>query len=152
MKNMTTKMFLSVIAATLLPLSMQALAATAQAPADLRIPAIKLINTEDGRSSFVKGTVTSLEKINTQNLWFSNTFEPWQQGVHPAPRKQYVVSMKGRLRFKVSDGSSFILEPGTVLLAEDTVGEGHSWEIIDGKEWVRMYIPMVDDDDHFSAL
>ncbi|MEN0586401.1 MULTISPECIES: hypothetical protein [unclassified Kosakonia] len=115
-----------------------------------RIPAIKLINTADNHSAFIKGSVPSLAKLSSQNLYFSNTFEEWQKGVHPAPKKQYVVTMKGKLKFRVSDGSTFIIEPGTVLLAADTAGEGHSWDIVDGKEWVRVYIP-VGDDDHFIA-
>ncbi|QHM96930.1 hypothetical protein [Kosakonia sacchari] len=115
-----------------------------------RIPAVKLINTPDNHSAFIKGSVPSLAKLSSQNLYFSNTFEEWQKGVHPAPKKQYVVTMKGKLKFRVSDGSTFIIEPGTVLLAADTTGEGHSWDIVDGKEWVRVYIP-VGDDDHFIA-
>lgn len=115
-----------------------------------RIPAIKLINTPDNHSAFIKGSVPSLAKLSSQNLYFSNTFEEWQKGVHPAPKKQYVVTMKGKLKFRVSDGSTFIIEPGTVLLAADTAGEGHSWDIVDGKEWIRVYIP-VGDDDHFIA-
>lgn len=115
-----------------------------------RIPAVKLINTPDNHSAFIKGSVPSLAKLSSQNLYFSNTFEEWQKGVHPAPKKQYVVTMKGTLKFKVSDGSTFLIEPGTVLLAADTAGEGHSWDIVDGKEWVRVYIP-VGEDDHFIA-
>ena len=115
-----------------------------------RIPAIKLINTPDNHSAFIKGSVPSLAKLSSQNLYFSNTFEEWQKGEHPAPKKQYVVTMKGKLKFRVSDGSTFIIEPGTVLLAADTAGEGHSWDIVDGKEWIRVYIP-VGDDDHFIA-
>lgn len=114
------------------------------------IPAIKLINTADNHSAFIRGSIPSLAKISSENLYFSNTFEEWQKGVHPAPKKQYVVTMKGKLKFKVSDGSTFIIEPGTVLLADDTQGEGHSWDIIEGKEWVRVYIP-VGDNDHFVA-
>lgn len=118
--------------------------------AEHRIPAVKLINTADNHSAFVKGSIPSLAKFSSENLYFSNTFEEWQKGVHPAPKKQYVVTLKGKLKFKVSDGSTFIIEPGTVLLAADTAGEGHSWDIVDGKEWVRVYIP-VGEDDHFIA-
>ncbi|MBS0848321.1 hypothetical protein [Citrobacter sp. JGM124] len=114
------------------------------------IPAVKLINTADNHSAFVRGSIPSLANFSSEDLYFSNTFEEWQKGVHPAPKKQYVVTMKGKLKFKVSDGSTFIIEPGTVLLAADTAGEGHSWDIIEGKEWVRVYIP-VGDDDHFIA-
>lgn len=115
-----------------------------------RIKAIKLINTPDNRSSFIKGYVPSLAKISSEGFYFSNTFEEWQKGVHPAPKKQYVVTTKGKLKFRVSDGSTFIIEPGTILLAADTAGEGHSWSIVEGNEWVRVYIP-VGDDDHFIA-
>lgn len=115
-----------------------------------RIPAIKLVNTANNHSAFVRGSIPSLAKLSSEGLYFSNTFEEWQKGIHPAPKKQYVVTIKGRLKFKVSDGSTFIIEPGTVLLAADTAGEGHSWDIIDGKEWVRVYIP-VGDNDHFIA-
>lgn len=116
-----------------------------------RLPAYRLINTPDNRAAFIKGSVPGLEKIPAQTFWFSNTIEEWQKGVHPAPRKQYVVTLKGTLKFKVSDGSTFMIVPGTVLLAEDTEGEGHSWEIIDGDEWVRAYIPISGTTDYFIA-
>ncbi len=118
--------------------------------AEHRIPAVELINTPNNHSAFIRGSIPSLAKLSSQGLYFSNTFEEWQKGIHPAPKKQYVVTLKGKLKFKVSDGSTFIIEPGTVLLAADTAGDGHSWDIIDGKEWVRVYIP-VGDDDHFIA-
>lgn len=118
--------------------------------AEHRIPVVKLINTTDNHSAFIRGSIPSLAKISSENLYFSNTFEEWQKGIHPAPKKQYVVTMKGKLKFKVSDGSTFMIEPGTVLLADDTQGEGHSWDIVEGKEWVRVYIP-VGDNDHFIA-
>lgn len=109
------------------------------------VPAVKLINIEGGRSSFVRGYVPSLAKTSSKDLYFSNTFEDWQKGVHPAPRRQYVVTMKGKLQFKVSDGSTFVIEPGVVLIADDTAGEGHSWNIVEGSEWVRVYIPVAND-------
>jgi hypothetical protein len=146
-----TSLSLLMIAGLLASTASYSQSANTTPKADTLLPAIKLINTPDQHSAFVRGTIPSLEKIQTQNFWFSNTFEEWQKGVHPAPRKQYVVTMKGTLKFKVSDGSTFLLQPGTVLIAEDTEGEGHSWEIVDGKEWVRMYIPIVDNNDHFTA-
>ncbi|MEI7189616.1 hypothetical protein [Dickeya dianthicola] len=116
-----------------------------------RIPAIKLITTPDNHSAYLKGSVPALEKISAQNFWINNSVEEWEKNTHPAPRKQYVITLKGKLKFKVSDGSTFILSPGTVLLAEDTNGEGHSWELIDGDEWVRVYIPMTSNNDYFVA-
>ncbi|WCG84708.1 hypothetical protein [Pectobacterium sp. A5351] len=117
---------------------------------EARIPAIKLINTPDNHSAFVTGSVPALEKITAQKFWLSNSTEDWEMNVHPAPRKQYVITLKGTLKFRVSDGSTFLLSPGTVLIAADTQGEGHSWEMVEGTEWVRIYIPIVDDSDYFT--
>ncbi|GKX41930.1 hypothetical protein SOASR015_09640 [Pectobacterium carotovorum subsp. carotovorum] len=90
-----------------------------------------------------------MEKITAQKFWLSNATEAWEMNVHPAPRKQYVITLKGTLKFRVSDGSTFLLSPGTVLIAADTQGEGHSWEMVEGNEWVRIYIPIVEDNDRF---
>ncbi|AIR68038.1 hypothetical protein [Dickeya fangzhongdai] len=135
------------VIASLMPL--EGIAETSTNPA--RIPAIKLITTPDNHSAYLKGSIPALEKITSQNFWINNSVEEWEKNTHPAPRKQYVITLKGKLKFKVSDGSTFILSPGTVLLAEDTNGEGHSWELIDGDEWVRVYIPMTDNNDYFAA-
>ncbi|WCM93565.1 hypothetical protein M5C99_02170 [Acidovorax sp. NCPPB 2350] len=136
-----------------LGLVLAAVAATGPAHAEEapRIPAIKLYNTPDNQAAFVRGTIPALSKIPSREFWLSNSVEAWQQGVHPAPRRQYVVTMKGELEFKVSDGSTFRLAPGTVLLAEDTEGAGHSWKMLSAdNEWVRMYIPMVSGDGGFE--
>ncbi|MEH2920343.1 hypothetical protein ACFFL1_01445 [Samsonia erythrinae] len=114
-----------------------------------RIPAIKLINTADHHAAFVVGSVPALEKITAQKFWLSNSTEAWEMNTHPAPRKQYVITLQGTLKFRVSDGSTFLLSPGTILIADDTKSEGHSWEMVKGDKWVRVYIPVVGDDDHF---
>ncbi|RLM25740.1 hypothetical protein BIY29_06650 [Brenneria alni] len=116
---------------------------------DSRIPAIKLINTPGNHSAFLKGSIPALEKLPAQKFWLNNSTEDWEKSIHPAPRKQYVITLRGTLKFKVSDGSTFIISPGTVLLAEDTLGDGHSWEMIEGNEWVRAYIPIIDNNDYF---
>jgi quercetin dioxygenase-like cupin family protein len=63
-----------------------------------------------------------------------------------------VLTLKGKLRFTVSNGETFIIEPGIILIANDTKGVGHTWEIVDGNEWERIYIPLEEDvEDHFIA-
>ncbi|UUW07645.1 hypothetical protein NLG42_16215 [Flavobacterium plurextorum] len=111
------------------------------------IPAYRLINNPDGTSAFEKGTIPSLKHMNTASFWYSNKTEAWEKNAHPAPRKQYVVTVKGKIRFKVSDGSTFIIEPGVVLLAEDLKGKGHSWDMVDTDVWERLYIPITENSD-----
>ena len=44
---------------------------------------------------------------------------------HRAPRRQLVVNLTGSVEIEVGDGSSRLLGPGSILLAEDTTGHGH---------------------------
>jgi hypothetical protein len=113
------------------------------------VPAVKLMNNPDGTSTFKTGKIPTLWPMNTGTFWISNTIEEWEKNAHPAPRRQYVVTLKGTIRFKVSDGATFIIKPGIILLAEDTKGEGHSWNMIECEEWERLYIPITEDADDF---
>lgn len=115
------------------------------------IPAIRLFSKEDGSSSFERGTIPTLKAMNTTTFWVSNKTEDWEKSKHPAPRKQYVITIRGKLNFKVSDGSTFIIEPGIILLAEDVKGEGHSWEMMDPNGWERLYLPISEgEEDYFT--
>lgn len=115
------------------------------------IPAIRLFSTENGFCSFERGTIPTLKPMNTTTFWVSNKTEEWEKSKHPAPRKQYVITTKGKIKFKVSDGSTFIIEPGIILLAEDKIGEGHSWEMLDSNVWERLYLPISEGaEDYFT--
>lgn len=59
---------------------------------------------------------------------------------HQAPTRQYVVTLSGTLEFRTAAGASFTIRPGDVLLAEDTTGSGHSWRLVDGQPWRRVYV------------
>ncbi|WP_286767684.1 MULTISPECIES: hypothetical protein [Sphingobacterium] len=115
---------------------------TVNVEAEGKMPAVRLINNPDGTCSFQKGFIPTLKHANTSTFWTSNKTEEWEKNAHPAPRRQYVVTLKGKIRFKVSDGSTFLIKPGTILLAEDLKGTGHSWEMVHSKSWERLYIPI----------
>ena len=59
---------------------------------------------------------------------------------HTAPVRQLVVTLCGTLLFTTRDGVEFTLRPGDVLLAEDTAGTGHQWQLQDFDPWRRMYV------------
>lgn len=63
---------------------------------------------------------------------------------HTAPVRQLVVTLAGTLVFTTRDGQEFTLAPGDVLLAEDTVGSGHQWRLVDDDPWRRIYIVLAD--------
>jgi len=63
---------------------------------------------------------------------------------HTAPVRQLVVTLAGTLLFSTRDGEEFTLNPGDVLLAEDTVGSGHQWRLEGADPWRRMYVVLAD--------
>lgn len=112
--------------------------------------AYKLINTPDNNCDFLEGSVPSMAKFEASYFFLQHHIEAYEISAHPAPRYQFVITLKGKLKFKVSNGSSFIIEPGVILIASDLKGEGHTWELIEGDIWERIYIVTPDDSpDHF---
>lgn len=45
---------------------------------------------------------------------------------HPAPKRQLMFVLSGSVEVTVSDGEKRVFAPGSVLLAEDIHGKGHS--------------------------
>lgn len=115
------------------------------------LKAIRLINIEGDKCDFEVGRIPIRQHINA-NYFFAQTDTSLKNSLHPAPRRQYVITLKGKLEFEVTNGKTFILEPGIILIADDTEGIGHSWKIVDGTEWERIYIPLENDaNDYFIA-
>ena len=113
--------------------------------------AFKLITKDNGDSSFLEGSIPELKHIKANYFFAHSHVEQWEVGAHTAPRHQFVITVKGKLRFTVTNGDTFIIEPGVILIADDLIGKGHTWEIIDGNEWHRIYIvPEPGTDEHFQ--
>lgn len=64
---------------------------------------------------------------------------------HTAPTYQFVVTLRGHLSFETRLGEVFTLNPGDVLIADDTTGGGHRWHLLDGEPWYRAYIALAQD-------
>ena len=62
------------------------------------IPAIRLLRDADGESYFEKGTVQTDFKIQSNEFWFANEIDSWQIGTHTAPRKQFVITLKWKIK------------------------------------------------------
>ncbi|SFA59941.1 hypothetical protein SAMN04488511_12438 [Pedobacter suwonensis] len=116
------------------------------------LKAIRLINIEGDKCAFEIGKVPIRQHINANYFFAQTDVSSLERIPHPAPRRQYVITLKGKLRFTVSNGETFIIEPGIILIANDIAGEGHTWEVVDGDEWERIYIPLEDSvEDYFIA-
>ena len=66
------------------------------------------------------------DKIGTTHASFQETSSGGTFAWHTAPVRQLVITLSGTLDFETRGGQHFTLAPGDILLAEDTVGGGHS--------------------------
>lgn len=63
---------------------------------------------------------------------------------HPAPRRQFVVTLSGHAEIEASDGEVRQIGPGTVMLAEDITGKGHITRGTGDEERLSLFIPLPD--------
>jgi hypothetical protein len=61
---------------------------------------------------------------------------------HPAPRRQFVVTLSGQAEVEASDGEVRRIGPGTVMLAEDVSGKGHITRGVGNQERISLFIPL----------
>ena len=61
---------------------------------------------------------------------------------HPAPRRQFVITLSGEAEIEASDGEVRHIGPGTVMLAEDTTGKGHITRGVGTAERISLFVPL----------
>jgi len=63
---------------------------------------------------------------------------------HPAPRRQYLVTLSGAWEIEASQGVKRVFKTGDVMLADDTTGEGHISRVIGSEPHIFMTVPLAD--------
>ena len=77
-----------------------------------------------------EGTRTAVESAT--GVQFAMRKEGSFRDFHNAPRRQYVFYLTASVEIGLGDGTTHVMEPGDVLLAEDTKGRGHTSRVIKG--------------------
>jgi len=104
---------------------------------------------DDGESHFEKldleliphGDAVALSSLQPcDEVQFAETGSGGGYDWHNAPRRQYVITLSGTLRFENRLGDAQEIRPGDILLAEDCTGGGHKWKLIDENPWRRCYV------------
>jgi hypothetical protein len=85
----------------------------------------------DVAASSSMGPIDPLGMLPVSVMRFVDTEASYDRGWHNAPVRQYVVTLDGWWQIQVSDGETRRFGPGSVLLAEDTTGKGHT-NMVDG--------------------
>jgi quercetin dioxygenase-like cupin family protein len=118
------------------------------------IRCVRIWTDDDGNSIFEEGSIDLpkgergdmlSDKVTASSISFRETRSGGTFSPHDAPTRQFVVTLAGTLEFKTAKGETFTINPGDILLAEDTSGSGHSWRLIDDSPWRRAYVILAPD-------
>ena len=82
------------------------------------------------------------EMKSAKGIQFSYQPPGFQIDMHPAPRRQYVITLQGETEIILGDGTSRIFGPGDVLLAEDLTGKGHITRTVGNAARICAQIPL----------
>jgi quercetin dioxygenase-like cupin family protein len=61
---------------------------------------------------------------------------------HPAPRRQYVITLAGEAEIGLADGTVRRFGAGHVTLAEDVTGKGHTTRVVGSVPRVTATVPL----------
>ena len=109
---------------------------------------IRLYTGDDGETHIEERDVTGLPDLpgpqNAARASFNSSppghFSDW----HPAPRRQYVITLAGEGEIGLKDGTTYRLKAGDVNLAEDTTGGGHTTRVVSDVPRITVQIPLAD--------
>ena len=90
-----------------------------------------------------RGTELS-PSIAVKSLQFRRTSKDYDLDWHPAPNRQFVVTLSGESEIELEGGRKLRLGPGHILLAEDTTGQGHISRAIGSGDRISLFIPLAD--------
>jgi quercetin dioxygenase-like cupin family protein len=63
---------------------------------------------------------------------------------HTAPRRQFVITLRGEAEIVASGGETRRVGPGSMMLAEDTTGKGHITRVVGSEERQYLFVTLPD--------
>ncbi len=114
---------------------------------------VRIYTGDDGESHFEDMDIEFSEDgfggllsspVKTKSVIFRKVDGDYLLDFHNAPRRQYVVNLKGSVEIETGLGEKRLLGPGEILLAEDTTGRGHISRSPDGEPRECLFIPLAD--------
>ena len=110
---------------------------------------VRVFTGPDGQSHF-EDLVVALEPAGALGtisaLWpgkgvqFREVPGDYALDFHTAPRRQLVVNLTGSVEIEVGDGTTRRMGAGSILLAEDTTGQGHISRNVNGEARTCLFI------------
>ena len=63
---------------------------------------------------------------------------------HNAPRRQYTITVQGEVEIGTGDGTVRRFGPGSILLAEDLTGQGHTTRVVGNETRYGIIVPLAE--------
>lgn len=123
------------------------------APGRTPIKVTRLYTGADGKTKVeefeiplkAQGRGTELSTVvPVTGVQFRRTNQDYNLDWHPAPARQFVVTLSGESEVELEGGRKIRLGPGHILLAEDTTGQGHISRAVGGQDRLSLFIPLAD--------
>jgi hypothetical protein len=124
---------------------------------DWRSPHVRITRIytgDDGQSHFedldvplAAGQDQLSDVVPLGGVVFRNTLPGYALDYHPAPRRQFVVTLTGRVEVGCGDGTTRVFGPGDVMLADDLTGQGHTSTQLGDSERISLFLVLADEAD-----
>ena len=102
----------------------------------------RLYTGKDGESHFEEIEVP-VEKLQAAEGILLREAPPGNiQDWHPAPRRQYVITLSGQGEIEIGDGTKKRFGPGDIMLADDLTGRGHITRVVGNTPRLYAQIPL----------
>ncbi|MFA7249746.1 MAG: hypothetical protein WC273_08955 [Dehalococcoidia bacterium] len=118
------------------------------------IPAFRVYTGPDGETHVDRfafplglGSPSLSALVPVEGVIFRRTTADLDAAFHPAPQRQFVITIQGEGEILTSDGTTLPLGPGTIVLVEDTAATGGRGHITRGRgtaDRLSLFIPVPD--------
>jgi hypothetical protein len=90
------------------------------------------------------GVPETVAGIPVSDLVFRTSPPGRTMDYHTAPRRQFVITLRGEAEIVASDGETRRVGPGSMMLAEDTTGKGHITRVVGNAERQYLFVTLPD--------
>jgi hypothetical protein len=120
----------------------------------MRVPYVRIVTDDAGETHF-EDAATDLvpgefappapplglsDTVPSEGVLFIGAPVGWDSPPHPAPRRQWVVMVRGTVETTTSDGETRAFGPGAAVLVEDTHGKGHRTRVAGAEPWLAIVV------------